>query len=215
MTTPLSLTVIGAGGLLIGEALRLVEMHPMLKLCRAVTRAPGTSLLELQPHLSCGRDLKTIDLHAATCDLRRELADEDARAVLLLGLPHAETAKTWRVIREELGDAADRLVVVDLSADYRLRDLTDYTRWYGEHADPSELPNFRYGLPELNGAELRGEHGHAARRQQLHLGRNKAALGRLAIRIQHFVLLASRQRRMRADAAAFAAGRDRPRQESV
>ncbi|MFT5288025.1 MAG: N-acetyl-gamma-glutamyl-phosphate reductase common form [Planctomycetota bacterium] len=156
MTKPLSLTVVGAGGLLIGEALRLVEMHPMLELRRAVTRAPGTALLELQPHLACGRDLKTIDLHAATCALREELASDAAQAVLLLGLPHAETAKCWRAMREELGASADRLVVVDLSADYRLRNLEDYTRWYGEHADPGELPNFRYGLPELNGEDLPG-----------------------------------------------------------
>jgi N-acetyl-gamma-glutamyl-phosphate/LysW-gamma-L-alpha-aminoadipyl-6-phosphate reductase len=48
-------------------------------------------------------------------------------------------------------------LVVDLSADHRLRDPADYERWYGApHPDPSALARAIYGLPELHRARMRG-----------------------------------------------------------
>ena len=155
---PLPLTVVGAGGLLAGEALRLAAGHPYLELQQVVTRTPGTPLVELQPQLAARTcaGLTTVDLATATGTLHATLEDPDARAVVLLGLPHAETARTWRALREELGARAARVVVLDLSADYRLADPDVYARWYGAHEDPSELASFRYGLPELAGESLQG-----------------------------------------------------------
>ncbi len=47
--------------------------------------------------------------------------------------------------------------VVDVSADFRLRDASEWARWYGrEHACPERLHEAAYGLPELHRAELRG-----------------------------------------------------------
>ena len=46
--------------------------------------------------------------------------------------------------------------IVDLSADFRLRNPDDYVRWYGKpHANPAWLERFVYGLPEFHRAELR------------------------------------------------------------
>lgn len=158
MSTPIPLTVVGAGGMLIGEALRLIEMHPGLSLRHAVARGESRRLIDLQPHLGAdwATETRTVDLAAATRTLREDLADPAARAAILLGLPHGETASTWRALREELGEASSRLHVVDLSADYRLRDPDAYARWYGTHADPDELSSFRYGLPELAAEPLPG-----------------------------------------------------------
>ena len=53
-----------------------------------------------------------------------------------------------------LSELAPRLI--DLSADFRLRDAADYERWYGHaHAVPNWLPRFTYGLPELHRDALR------------------------------------------------------------
>ena len=46
--------------------------------------------------------------------------------------------------------------VIDLSADYRLSDPAEYAKWYGlEHADPANLKDAVYGLPELYRDEIR------------------------------------------------------------
>jgi N-acetyl-gamma-glutamyl-phosphate/LysW-gamma-L-alpha-aminoadipyl-6-phosphate reductase len=69
--------------------------------------------------------------------------------VLFLCLPHGEAAQT---IDRFLGLAPE---VIDLSADFRLRDADVYRRWYGhDHAHPELLGTFTYGLPELHRAEL-------------------------------------------------------------
>lgn len=155
-TAPLPLTVVGAGGMLAGEALRLVEQHPHLHVTQVVTRTPGVALGTLHPHLAEAAELATVDLAAATQALRAELEPADARAVLLLALPHAETARTWQTLRSELGDRAERLVALDLSADHRLQDPQAYARWYGPHPDPGQCARFRYGLPELEAEPLAG-----------------------------------------------------------
>ncbi len=49
--------------------------------------------------------------------------------------------------------------MVDLSADFRLRDPADYERWYGKpHANPEWLAKFVYGLPELHRDQIRQAH---------------------------------------------------------
>ena len=45
--------------------------------------------------------------------------------------------------------------VVDLSADFRLRDLDTYERWYGEHGAPELLAEAVYGLTELHREAIR------------------------------------------------------------
>ena len=59
--------------------------------------------------------------------------------------------------------------IVDLSADFRLRDADDYERWYGKpHANPAWLAKFVYGLPELHRAEIAGAQLCQRRRLQCH-----------------------------------------------
>ena len=55
---------------------------------------------------------------------------------------------------DQLATLADR--IVDLSADFRLRDAAGYDKWYGKpHTNPAWLSKFVYGLPELHRAELK------------------------------------------------------------
>jgi N-acetyl-gamma-glutamyl-phosphate/LysW-gamma-L-alpha-aminoadipyl-6-phosphate reductase len=70
--------------------------------------------------------------------------------VLFLGLPHGSAMA--RI--DHLSTLADR--IVDLSADFRLRNAADYDTWYGKpHASPAWLEKFVYGLPELHRAALK------------------------------------------------------------
>lgn len=146
------LVVVGAGGLLAGELLRLLEQHPHLYLAGAVRRAAGPSLRATHPHL--GFDAPTFDLGRALDVLALALAE--GPTALVLALPHGRAAATWLELEAELGDAAESLCVVDLSADFRLRDAALWSRWYGaEHPAQEQLARWTYGLPEWHGEELR------------------------------------------------------------
>ncbi len=156
-TKTVPLWVLGTSGMLTGELLRLVDNHPGLRLAGAVSRDPERELGDLHPHLAGpGRETRaTIDVESAAVELREYLSIADNRAALVLGLPHGQSAQAWNTLRSMLGDAAERLFVVDLSADYRLRDPEVYARWYGKaHADPEELEHFVYGLPEVTRGEM-------------------------------------------------------------
>jgi len=63
--------------------------------------------------------------------------------LVVVGYPHGAAAQTVAALRER------DVRVVDLSADFRLRDLDTYARWYGEHGAPSLLPEAVFGLTEL------------------------------------------------------------------
>ena len=147
----------GARGMLAGEFLRLLELHPGLALAAALSREPG---VELHRHL--GGDLRASDPSTAARALSQHLARGE-RAVLVLALPHGESARAWLALRSELGPRSDALFVLDLSADFRLRDPELHRATYG-HAHPSaaELARFAYGLPELRRDTLRGARRVAA-----------------------------------------------------
>src|SRR5262249_41632139 len=70
--------------------------------------------------------------------------------LLYLALPHGRAMHRLDQFRA----LAPRLI--DLSADFRLRDAAQYPVWYGhEHAQPAALGDFVYGIPELHREELR------------------------------------------------------------
>lgn len=150
--TPIPLVVFGGGGLLAGELLRLVEGHPHLHVV-AVSSRSERSLAEGQPHL-VATDAPTVS---------PESAEEQVVALAAVGpvavafaLPHGESAPVWGRLRGRLGADAPRVTVVDLAADYRLRDPAEHQRVYGSvHADPEGLDTFVYGLPERNRNALR------------------------------------------------------------
>ena len=141
----------GASGLLAGEFARLLEMHPSLHLAGVISREEGAELSGLHPHLA--NSLQTCNLAAAA----RAIEATEGELALVIGLPHGESAAFWNDLRSRLGASADRVRVVDLSADYRLSDAEVYEHWYGRaHADLEELDRFAYGLPETHRSEIEG-----------------------------------------------------------
>jgi N-acetyl-gamma-glutamyl-phosphate reductase len=135
--------IVGASGFTGAELLRLVALHPELELVFATGDSQaGTRAADLYPSLSSAYP----DLVFAAYE--PDLAD--GVDVVFCGLPHGAS----QAIVPSLVDG-ERLVV-DLAADFRLKDAALYPQWYGEpHTVPDLLAEAVYGLPELFREDLR------------------------------------------------------------
>ncbi len=133
-------SVVGASGYTGGELLRILLLHPAVEVVQASSeRFAGRGVGTVHPNLR-GRT-------ALSFCKRDDLTPCDA---LFLCLPHGETAP--------LADFFLQLApkIVDLSADFRLRDPELYPRWYGfAHPRPDLLGRFVYGIPELHRDRIR------------------------------------------------------------
>jgi N-acetyl-gamma-glutamyl-phosphate reductase len=137
---PYSVLVAGASGYAGALAARLVQRHPGLELAGVTSRTDaGRRLDDLYPHHRVEAVLEELDLDRH--------GDVDAAIV---AYPHAASAPVVAQLRER------GVKVVDLSADFRLRDVATYEEWYGEHPEPGLIAEAVYGLPELYREDLRG-----------------------------------------------------------
>ncbi|HEX6115515.1 MAG TPA: N-acetyl-gamma-glutamyl-phosphate reductase [Solirubrobacterales bacterium] len=134
MSDPKRVGVVGASGFTGALAAELVWRHPRLELAAATARAEaGTPLAELYPRYRVPITLSEYEPGAAK--------GWDAAIV---AYPHGAAAP----VVAEL--AAAGLPVVDLSADFRIRERSTYERWYGEHPAFELVADAAYGLTELN-----------------------------------------------------------------
>src|SRR5207302_7094552 len=112
----LRISIIGASGYAGGELIRLLLRHPFVELAQVTSESHvGEYVYQVHPNLR-----KQTALQFTAID-QLEPCD-----VLFVGLPHGEMQK--RIDR--LAPLAPR--IVDLSADFRLRDPARYQRWYHE-----------------------------------------------------------------------------------
>ena len=135
MSDRLSVSIIGASGYTGGELLRLALSHPRLDVKQVTSeRLDGQFVHFTHPNLRTRTQLKFVRAEAVDkCDL------------LFLGLPHGSAMS--RI--DHLATIGER--IVDLSADFRLRESSGYDTWYGKpHTNPAWLSKFVYGLPELH-----------------------------------------------------------------
>lgn len=128
--------IIGVSGYTGVELLRLLIDHPHAEVtCVTSRQYVGQPVSSVFPSL------------AGRCDLVCQAMEVEAVAaaadVALTALPH-QTA--MEVIPDLL---AAGLKVIDLSADYRLREVAVYEQWYQKHSSPELLKEAVYGLPEL------------------------------------------------------------------
>ncbi len=133
-------SIVGASGYVGGELLRLLLGHPRVEVVQATSeRYAGRFVYQVHPNLRGLTRLQFTSVQAL------EPVD-----VLFLALPHGEAQR--RI--EFFSQGAE--CIIDLSADFRLRDPELYTRWYGEaHAAQDWLARFVYGLPEVNREAIR------------------------------------------------------------
>jgi len=133
--------IYGASGYTGQECLRLLLRHSGIEVVAITSRRyAGLSIADVYPVFSGLTSLSFMD---ASPQEVAELAD-----VIFLALPHSESMKVAPLFWES------GKKVVDLSADYRLRDIAVYESWYGRHASPHLVPEAVYGIPELYREEV-------------------------------------------------------------
>ena len=135
--------VVGGTGYTGVELLRLLALHPDVKLEAVTSRGEaGTAVAELFPNLRGYLDLQFTEPDAkllASCD------------VVFFATPNGIAMGMARALLEE------GVKIIDLAADFRLRDPRLWQEWYGlEHACPDLLQEAVYGLPEVNRAAIAG-----------------------------------------------------------
>ncbi|HEX8918502.1 MAG TPA: N-acetyl-gamma-glutamyl-phosphate reductase [Chloroflexota bacterium] len=133
-------SIAGGSGYTGGELLRILLDHPEVDVAQVTSeRRAGKRVVGVHPNLRKRTSLSFVSA-----------ADLQPCDVLFLALPHGAS-----------GDQIDRFlnlapVIIDLSADFRLRCAEEYPRWYGhEHPRPDLLSEFVYGIPELHREEMK------------------------------------------------------------
>ena len=128
--------IIGATGYAGGEMVRLLDLHPNVRVVGLQGRGR-----EQEP-------VGTMHPHLARTGYHVDSTLPEADAVFL-ALPHGLAAAQARDL------VASGATIIDQGPDFRLRDPADYPRWYGfEHPAPDLLARSVYGLPELHRDEL-------------------------------------------------------------
>ena len=136
--TAVRVAVAGASGYTGAELMRLLSQHPHVQLTAVTSeKSAGATISAVYPHL---QGIVPLTLEALAPEALAERAD-----VLFLALPHTKS----------MGPVASCLKagkrVIDLSADFRLKNPRTYETWYQTpHAHPDLIEKAVYGLPELH-----------------------------------------------------------------
>jgi N-acetyl-gamma-glutamyl-phosphate reductase len=135
--------VLGASGFAGGELLRLLAGHPYFEVVVAgADRHAGSDVADVHPHLGLYRGLSLT---------APEPSALDGLDVVFLALPHGASGVLVPDLVGRVG------LIVDLAADFRLRDPAAYPEWYGApHPAPGLLAQAVHGIPELVGDRLVG-----------------------------------------------------------
>jgi N-acetyl-gamma-glutamyl-phosphate reductase len=135
--------VVGGTGYTGVELLRLLAQHPQVELVAITSRGEaGSAVADMFPSLRGRVSLNFTDPAQAplkSCDL------------VFFATPNGIAMQQ----AAELLDAGVR--VIDLAADFRIRDVAVWEKWYGmKHANPALVADAVYGLPEVNRERIRG-----------------------------------------------------------
>jgi N-acetyl-gamma-glutamyl-phosphate reductase len=138
-----NVAIVGASGYTALELAKILLRHPAVQLRMVTSRQDEGTRFDHMHHALAGRT----DLVCTPFDADRIAENCD---VAFLCLPHGASQDAVRELR------ARKVRLIDLSADYRLKDAHVYVDWYDHpHTDPSGLAEAVYGLPELFRDEIR------------------------------------------------------------
>jgi len=134
--------IVGGTGYTGVELLRLLAAHPEVEIQAITSRSEnGLPVADMYPNLRGHLDLAFSEPDMAVlkkCD------------VVFFATPNGIAMTMAR----ELVDAGVK--VIDLAADFRIKDIKEWSKWYGmEHACPELVKQAVYGLPEVNRAEIK------------------------------------------------------------
>jgi N-acetyl-gamma-glutamyl-phosphate reductase len=129
--------IVGGTGYTGAELLRLLAQHPHVELRVITSRGDaGSAVADMFPSLRGRVDLNFVDPKAAALE---------ACDAVFFATPNGIAMNQARALL----DAGVR--VIDLAADFRIKDSTEWEKWYGmKHAAPELLAEAVYGLPEAN-----------------------------------------------------------------
>ena len=135
-----SVSILGGSGYGGGELLRLLLAHPGVDVKQVTSRSHlGEYVYQVHPNLRKISQQKFCDPNQL-----------EAVDILFLAQPHGQSQHNI----DHLSSISGR--IIDLSADFRLKNPSDYKKWYGEeHASPKWLEKFVYGLPELHRDDIK------------------------------------------------------------
>ncbi len=140
MDIKMKVGILGATGYTGQELLRLLDNHPETEIVYlGSSSSAGKNIAEIYPHI--GENGQVL--------ANENVPDLD---VLFVALPHGIAASR----AEEL--LARGIKIIDLGADFRLKDSQEYERWYKvKHSSPQILKEAVYGLPELYRSKIQGK----------------------------------------------------------
>jgi N-acetyl-gamma-glutamyl-phosphate reductase len=132
--TKIRAAVLGASGYTGADLIRLAARHPNITITTLIAKGhAGQTLAQVFPHLA------SLDLPPLVTSDQVDWDDVD---VTFCGLPHGTA-------HSEIAKLPERVKIIDMSADFRLRDASVYAEWYGgEHTAPKLLKSAVYGLTE-------------------------------------------------------------------
>jgi N-acetyl-gamma-glutamyl-phosphate/LysW-gamma-L-alpha-aminoadipyl-6-phosphate reductase len=135
--------VVGASGYVGGELLRLLVVHPKVEVSMVTSRQKaGEYVHRVHPSLK-----GFIDLTFSPLDMEKLVNSCD---IVFTSVPHGKSNK---IVKELYGRG---MKIIDLSADFRLKNPKDYVKWYGwEHPFPELLSKSVYGVPELHREDIK------------------------------------------------------------
>lgn len=134
------IAILGASGYTGAELVRLIATHPQMDIVAlSADRKAGQTMGAVFPHL------RHLDLPILQKIDALDFSDVD---LVFCALPHATSQKVIKAL-------PDHLRIVDLSADFRLRDPETYAKWYGGQHDATDLQaEAVYGLTEFYRDEI-------------------------------------------------------------
>jgi N-acetyl-gamma-glutamyl-phosphate reductase len=137
--------VLGASGYTGEELVRLLLRHPHAELAAVTSRQyVGKTVAEIFPRTGSYSVAKTLRFTEAAPEKIAQLAE-----IVFLALPHGVAVEFAGPLLQ--GGAR----VIDLSADFRIKDAATYREFYGhEHAAAGLLDDAVYGLPEIYGEKI-------------------------------------------------------------
>lgn len=147
-SSPKKVAILGASGYTGAELVRLLSGHPQVKVdVLTADRSAGKEFKTIFPQFAYRKDLPRLTKWE---DSRAEIEQSD---VTFCCLPHGTTQE----IIQQLADSSSKTKIVDLSADFRLKDVDAYATWYGKpHAAVELQKEAVYGLTEINRDAVRG-----------------------------------------------------------
>lgn len=137
MSTKITVSIIGITGYTGLELLRMLKAHPDVEIKHLISASTKEGdLADLYPHLegSGSYPLSGVSYEQAAME----------SDVVFLALPHS-------ISQDIVPDIIGKTKIIDLSGDFRLKNMEDFQKYYGvEHRYPEGVANFAYGLCELN-----------------------------------------------------------------